>query len=134
MPAAPTGSRPPIIIGGRRGFDNHGYRGSKTSFRQPPFGTRFFSFQHHREAAAIVLDHPSSLTHTPRLDWRLIRNISLDLSRSRGRISPASAASREPHQQKASDRGPSALITSHNSFSFRKMLTNANESALPDNN
>src|SRR5215471_14182840 len=48
---------------GWRGFDNHGYRGSKTSFRQPPFGRRFFSFQHHREAAAIVLDHPSSLTH-----------------------------------------------------------------------
>ena len=42
-PAAPTSSRPPII-GGRRGFDNHGYRGSKTSFRQPPFGRRFSVF------------------------------------------------------------------------------------------
>ena len=26
--AAPTVSHPPIIIGGGRGFDNHGYRGS----------------------------------------------------------------------------------------------------------
>src|SRR5215467_4252659 len=39
--AAPTVSHPPIIIGGGRGFDNYGYRGSKTSFRQPPFGRRF---------------------------------------------------------------------------------------------
>src|SRR5215467_3475439 len=29
--AAPTGSHPPIIIGGGRGFDNHGYRGSVQS-------------------------------------------------------------------------------------------------------
>jgi hypothetical protein len=42
--AAPTVSHPPIIIGGGRGYDNHGYRGSKTSFRQPPFGRRFAVF------------------------------------------------------------------------------------------